>query len=110
MAEYGSEVWDEQPEDEPVDIGATAATPRILLMGARRSGKSSMAGVVFHKMPPHEVRQDTCSQHPPTPPQKHDWFWLPHVAMDSISSRATTVQTCEIYDPLFFRPLARHRV
>lgn len=41
--------------DAPVDI-SEMASPRILLMGAHRSGKSSMAGVVFNKMPPHEVR------------------------------------------------------
>mmetsp|Transcript_26075 Transcript_26075/g.52013 ORF Transcript_26075/g.52013 Transcript_26075/m.52013 type:complete len:348 (-) Transcript_26075:28-1071(-) len=29
--------------------------PRILLMGARRSGKSSMQRVVFHKLSPHET-------------------------------------------------------
>jgi Ras-related GTP-binding protein C/D len=43
------------PEEDPVDI-TESATPRILMMGSRRSGKSSMSGVVFHKMPPHEVR------------------------------------------------------
>ena len=41
-------------EDEQVDI-TESSTPRILLMGSRRSGKSSMSGVVFHKMPPHET-------------------------------------------------------
>ncbi|KAI1000728.1 GTP-binding protein [Podosphaera aphanis] len=29
--------------------------PRLLLMGMRRSGKSSISSVVFHKMPPHET-------------------------------------------------------
>lgn len=29
--------------------------PRLLLMGLRRSGKSSIASVVFHKMPPNET-------------------------------------------------------
>lgn len=29
--------------------------PRVLLMGARRSGKSSIQKVVFHKMSPHET-------------------------------------------------------
>jgi Ras-related GTP-binding protein C/D len=29
--------------------------PRILLMGPRRSGKSSIQRVVFHKMSPHET-------------------------------------------------------
>jgi len=31
------------------------ARPRILLMGTRRSGKSSIQKVVFHKMSPHET-------------------------------------------------------
>ncbi|KAL1856237.1 GTP-binding protein gtr2 [Paecilomyces lecythidis] len=29
--------------------------PRLLLMGLRRSGKSSISSVVFHKMPPTET-------------------------------------------------------
>jgi len=29
--------------------------PRLLLMGQRRSGKSSISSVVFHKMPPTET-------------------------------------------------------
>ena len=29
--------------------------PRVLLMGARRAGKSSIQKVVFHKMSPHET-------------------------------------------------------
>ena len=32
-----------------------AEKPRVLLMGARRSGKSSIQKVVFHKMSPHET-------------------------------------------------------
>jgi len=31
------------------------AKPRLLLMGLRRSGKSSISNVVFHKMPPSET-------------------------------------------------------
>ncbi|PWY83956.1 small monomeric GTPase [Aspergillus eucalypticola CBS 122712] len=31
------------------------AKPRLMLMGLRRSGKSSIASVVFHKMPPNET-------------------------------------------------------
>lgn len=31
------------------------AKPRLLLMGLRRSGKSSIESVVFHKMPPNET-------------------------------------------------------
>ena len=34
---------------------AADAGPRVLLMGARRSGKSSIQKVVFHKMSPHET-------------------------------------------------------
>lgn len=34
---------------------ARDAKPRLLLMGLRRSGKSSIASVVFHKMPPNET-------------------------------------------------------
>ena len=35
-------------EQQPIDLDSSS--PRILLMGARRSGKSSMAGVVFNKV------------------------------------------------------------
>ncbi|XHG07434.1 hypothetical protein AWENTII_010580 [Aspergillus wentii] len=35
--------------------GSQDAKPRLLLMGLRRSGKSSIASVVFHKMPPNET-------------------------------------------------------
>ena len=34
---------------------SASTTPRILLMGARRAGKSSIQKVVFHKMSPHET-------------------------------------------------------
>jgi Ras-related GTP-binding protein C/D len=34
---------------------ASAGKPRVLLMGARRAGKSSIQKVVFHKMSPHET-------------------------------------------------------
>lgn len=34
---------------------ATCARPRVFLMGARRSGKSSIQRVVFQKMSPHET-------------------------------------------------------
>ena len=40
-------------EEEPVDISET--TPRIFLMGSRRTGKSSLVQTVFNKMPPHET-------------------------------------------------------
>ncbi|KAK4189591.1 hypothetical protein QBC35DRAFT_380043 [Podospora australis] len=34
---------------------ATKGKPRLLLMGQRRSGKSSISSVVFHKLPPNET-------------------------------------------------------
>jgi len=40
-------------EEELIDL--SEPMPRILLMGSSRSGKSSMSGVVFSKMPPHET-------------------------------------------------------
>eukprot|EP00127_Corallochytrium_limacisporum_P002958 Clim_evm5s144 gene=Clim_evmTU5s144 len=44
-------------ESEPYDAIATASdkSPRILVMGLRRSGKSSIQKVVFHKMSPNET-------------------------------------------------------
>jgi len=36
-------------------MGSTEIKPRILLMGLRRSGKSSIQKVVFHKMSPNET-------------------------------------------------------
>ncbi|XP_061918271.1 ras-related GTP binding Ca isoform X1 [Entelurus aequoreus] len=46
-------------EEEDADIEDSSATsdskPRILLMGLRRSGKSSIQKVVFHKMSPNET-------------------------------------------------------
>ena len=47
----------------PTTVPADATKPRVLLMGARRAGKSSIQKVVFHKMSPHEV--------PPTAPAPH---------------------------------------
>ncbi|XP_001628704.3 ras-related GTP-binding protein C isoform X2 [Nematostella vectensis] len=41
--------------DETDDISTTENKPRILLMGLRRSGKSSIQKVVFHKMSPNET-------------------------------------------------------
>lgn len=35
--------------------GGAGRLPRILLMGLRRSGKTSIFKVVFHKLPPHET-------------------------------------------------------
>ena len=43
-----------------------AEKPRVLLMGARRSGKSSIQKVVFHKMSPHEtlfIVRERCPNH-----------------------------------------------
>ncbi|KAK8058950.1 GTP-binding protein GTR2 [Apiospora phragmitis] len=41
---------------EPSTPGAPAkGKPRLLLMGQRRSGKSSISSVVFHKLPPNET-------------------------------------------------------
>ncbi|KAJ2907195.1 uncharacterized protein MKZ38_006489 [Zalerion maritima] len=39
----------------PSGQGAARGKPRLLLMGQRRSGKSSISSVVFHKMPPSET-------------------------------------------------------
>ncbi|KAM4538979.1 ras-related GTP-binding protein C-like [Odontesthes bonariensis] len=47
---YGAE----EPELEP-GLDSSADRPRILLMGLRRSGKSSIQKVVFHKMSPNET-------------------------------------------------------
>ncbi|CRK30574.1 hypothetical protein VD0002_g2299 [Verticillium dahliae] len=44
--------------DKPVEVppGPPAkGKPRLLLMGQRRSGKSSISSVVFHKLPPNET-------------------------------------------------------
>ncbi|KJZ76008.1 GTP-binding protein gtr2 [Hirsutella minnesotensis 3608] len=43
---------------KPADAAApqpTKGKPRLLLMGQRRSGKSSISSVVFHKLPPNET-------------------------------------------------------
>ncbi|CZT52937.1 probable Ras-like G protein RagC [Rhynchosporium secalis] len=39
----------------PAPGSAAKGKPRLLLMGQRRSGKSSISSVVFHKMPPNET-------------------------------------------------------
>ncbi|KAI1164222.1 Gtr1/RagA G protein conserved region-domain-containing protein [Nemania serpens] len=41
------------PEHPP--DGTAKGKPRLLLMGQRRSGKSSISSVVFHKLPPSET-------------------------------------------------------
>ncbi|KAI1263954.1 Gtr1/RagA G protein conserved region-domain-containing protein [Xylariaceae sp. FL1019] len=40
--------------EQPSDVAAKGK-PRLLLMGQRRSGKSSISSVVFHKLPPSET-------------------------------------------------------
>ncbi|KAI0148453.1 Gtr1/RagA G protein conserved region-domain-containing protein [Xylariaceae sp. FL1272] len=40
--------------EQPPDVAAKGK-PRLLLMGQRRSGKSSISSVVFHKLPPSET-------------------------------------------------------
>ncbi|XP_069080066.1 ras-related GTP-binding protein C isoform X1 [Pleurodeles waltl] len=47
---YGVEEADLEESEAPAD-----SKPRILLMGLRRSGKSSIQKVVFHKMSPNET-------------------------------------------------------
>ncbi|CAD7014404.1 ras-related GTP-binding protein C [Ceratitis capitata] len=49
---YGS--FDQDGLDAP-GMGGGESKPRILLMGLRRSGKSSIQKVVFHKMSPNET-------------------------------------------------------
>ena len=54
--EYGSYPASSFEEDAASILNdATSTRPRILLMGSRRSGKSSIQKVVFHKMSPHET-------------------------------------------------------
>ncbi|TMS11128.1 Ras-related GTP-binding protein C [Larimichthys crocea] len=48
--DYGEEEADIEDSPAPSD-----SKPRILLMGLRRSGKSSIQKVVFHKMSPNET-------------------------------------------------------
>uniref|UniRef100_A0A4W4H920 Ras-related GTP-binding protein n=1 Tax=Electrophorus electricus TaxID=8005 RepID=A0A4W4H920_ELEEL len=45
----------EEPDTEETLSSSTDSKPRILLMGLRRSGKSSIQKVVFHKMSPNET-------------------------------------------------------
>mmetsp|Transcript_4103 Transcript_4103/g.6136 ORF Transcript_4103/g.6136 Transcript_4103/m.6136 type:complete len:376 (-) Transcript_4103:19-1146(-) len=71
MAQFTSNTWEENPYAQAMsgmigydnlgsgsEVGMSSATsnkPRILLVGPRRSGKSSIQRVVFHKMSPHET-------------------------------------------------------
>ncbi|XP_027030436.1 ras-related GTP binding Cb [Tachysurus fulvidraco] len=55
---YGvDEEEEDEEEDSEEDISPSQDNekPRILLLGLRRSGKSSIQKVVFHKMPPSET-------------------------------------------------------
>merc|ERR1719401_471610 len=45
----------QQQEIVDFDDPRIASLPRILLMGPRRAGKTSIQRVVFHKMSPHET-------------------------------------------------------
>lgn len=49
---YGT---DAAPDYDPAGMQSADNKPRILLMGLRRSGKSSIQKVVFHKMSPNET-------------------------------------------------------
>ena len=56
LDEYGSYPASSFEEDAASILNdTTSSRPRILLMGSRRSGKSSIQKVVFHKMSPHET-------------------------------------------------------
>lgn len=50
--DYSYSLYDSRPES---NIPDSNDKPRILLMGLRRSGKSSIQKVVFHKMSPNET-------------------------------------------------------
>ncbi|XP_054910959.1 ras-related GTP-binding protein C-like isoform X3 [Poeciliopsis prolifica] len=54
---YGGQDRDRDldPDLDPEEGNPSASRPRILLMGLRRSGKSSIQKVVFHKMSPNET-------------------------------------------------------
>nr|CAD7196001.1 unnamed protein product [Timema douglasi]CAD7418508.1 unnamed protein product [Timema cristinae]CAD7419147.1 unnamed protein product [Timema cristinae] len=52
--DFGYGPFDQEGDGPPVSIGGEQK-PRILLMGLRRSGKSSIQKVVFHKMSPNET-------------------------------------------------------
>ncbi|EXJ91107.1 hypothetical protein A1O1_04214 [Capronia coronata CBS 617.96] len=47
--------FEHSPSDAMMDRKLRQNKPRLLLMGQRRSGKSSITSVVFHKMPPQET-------------------------------------------------------
>lgn len=47
--------FNEDEEEENFQNYAALSKPKILLFGLRRSGKSSIQKVVFHKMSPNET-------------------------------------------------------
>ena len=49
--DFGYGAFDHETEN----TNSSEVKPRILLMGLRRSGKSSIQKVVFHKMSPNET-------------------------------------------------------
>ena len=53
--EFGSAPKYQQFEGETEGVAGGEERPKILLMGLRRSGKSSIQKVVFHKMSPNET-------------------------------------------------------
>uniref|UniRef100_A0A1I8PBQ1 Ras-related GTP-binding protein C n=1 Tax=Stomoxys calcitrans TaxID=35570 RepID=A0A1I8PBQ1_STOCA len=53
--EYGYGAFDQDGLDSTGMCSDSDSKPRILLMGLRRSGKSSIQKVVFHKMSPNET-------------------------------------------------------
>ena len=50
-----SKINSDKMEEDVANNVAQPHRPRLLLLGNRRSGKSSIQRVVFHKMPPHET-------------------------------------------------------
>lgn len=51
--------FNENEEDDDGFLEDEYIKPKILLFGLRRSGKSSIQKVVFHKMSPNEVKTTT---------------------------------------------------
>ncbi|KAG6017121.1 hypothetical protein E4U43_002240 [Claviceps pusilla] len=55
QATAGAQSKDAAQPSNPVSGLPAKGKPRLLLMGQRRSGKSSISSVVFHKLPPSET-------------------------------------------------------
>jgi len=53
--EVGGDIARHASQDVDFDDPKIASLPRVLLMGPRRGGKTSIQRVVFHKMSPHET-------------------------------------------------------